>query len=92
LRAMGVGPDLAGAAAAVDLAGAVVDEGVRHLATTGDVDVDEVLAYDLAHSAAAIENARAVLDYGSLGEVEARIACAFVADAVYGVATRTLWR
>ena len=89
---MRVGPDLAAAAAAVDLAGAVVDEGVRHLATTGEVEVDQVLAYDLAHSAAAIENARTVLDYGSLGEAEARIACAFVADAVHGVATRTLWR
>ena len=89
---MRVGPDLAAAAVAVDLAGAVVDEGVRHLATTGDVEIDQVVAYDLAHSAAAIENARSVLDYGSLGEAEARIACAFVADAVHGVATRTLWR
>ena len=92
MHAVRVGPDLAAAAVAVDLAGAVVDEGVQHLASTGEVEVDQVLAYDLAHSAAAIENARTVLDYGSLGQAEACIACAFVADAVHGIATKTLWR
>jgi (2S)-methylsuccinyl-CoA dehydrogenase len=85
-------PDLAAAVAVVDLARAVVDDGVRHLATTGDVDADQVVAYDLAYAAAAVENARAVLEYGSRGEAEARIACAFVADAVYDVATKTFWR
>jgi (2S)-methylsuccinyl-CoA dehydrogenase len=70
----------------------VVDDGVRHLATTGDVDVDQVVAYDLAHAAAAVENARTVLEYGSRGEAEARIASAFVADAVYEVARKTFWR
>ena len=87
-----IAPDLASAAAAVDLARVVVDDGVRHLATTGDVDADQVVAYDLAHAAAVVENARAVLEYGSGGEVEARIACAFVADAVYEVAIKSLWR
>jgi (2S)-methylsuccinyl-CoA dehydrogenase len=84
--------DLAAAAAAVDLAASVVGAGVRHLATTGDVDADQVVAYDLAHAAAAVENARVALEYGSRGDVEARIACAFVADAVHDVAARTLWR
>jgi (2S)-methylsuccinyl-CoA dehydrogenase len=85
-------PDLAAASAAVDLARAVVDDGARHLATTGDIDADQVVAYDLAHAAAAVENARAVLEYGSRGEAEARIACAFVADAVCDVATKTYLR
>jgi (2S)-methylsuccinyl-CoA dehydrogenase len=89
-RAMSAAPDLAAAASAVDLATSVVEAGVRHLATAGDVDADQVVAYDLAHAAAAVENARAVLDYGAKGEVEARIACAFVADAVYDVAARLL--
>jgi (2S)-methylsuccinyl-CoA dehydrogenase len=84
--------DLAAAAAAVDLATSVVAAGARHLATTGDVDADQVVAYDLAHATAAVENARAVLEYGSRGEVEARIACAVVADAVHDVAASTLWR
>jgi (2S)-methylsuccinyl-CoA dehydrogenase len=70
----------------------VVDDGARHLATTGDIDADQVVAYDLAHAAAAVENARAVLDYGLRGEAEARIACAFVADAVCDVATKTYLR
>jgi (2S)-methylsuccinyl-CoA dehydrogenase len=85
-------PDLHAAAVAVDSARAAVDDGARHLATAGDDDADQVAAYDLAHAAAAVENARAVLEYGSRGEAEAGIACAFVADAVYDVATKTLWR
>ena len=84
-----VEPDLTAAAAAVDTARSVVDSGVAHLA---DADTDQVVAYDLAHAAAAVETARAMLDYGGKGEVEARIACAFVADAVHDVATRLLGR
>jgi (2S)-methylsuccinyl-CoA dehydrogenase len=90
--ALPAAPDLAAASAAVDLARAVVDDGARHLATTGDIDADQVVAYDLAHAAAAVENARAVLEYGLRGEAEARIACAFVADAVCDVATKTYLR
>ncbi|HEV7887143.1 MAG TPA: acyl-CoA dehydrogenase family protein [Acidimicrobiales bacterium] len=84
--------DLSAAADAVDAATTVVRTAVRHLAAQGDADANQVLAYDLAHAAAAVENARAVLDYGGKGEVEARIACAFVADAVYDVAVRILGR
>jgi (2S)-methylsuccinyl-CoA dehydrogenase len=85
-------PDLSAAAAAVDVAKGVVAGAARHLAEAGDLAADQVLAYDLAHAAAAVENARAILDYGAKGEVEGRIACAFVADAVYDVRTRILGR
>ncbi|MEY2477569.1 MAG: (2S)-methylsuccinyl-CoA dehydrogenase, partial [Actinomycetota bacterium] len=85
-------PDLTAAAAAVDLAKGVVDAATRHLAAAGDIDANQVVAYDLAHAAAAVEIARAVLDYGAKGDVEAGIACAFVADAVYDLGTRTLGR
>src|SRR5207302_10899333 len=88
---MAVAPDLTAAADAVDLAKGVVDGAARHLAGA-DVDANQVATYVLAHAAAAAENARAVLDYGAKGEVEARIACAFAADAVYDVMTRTLGR
>ena len=89
---MPAAPDLTAARAAVGVARSIMDEGARHLAARGDVDADQVVAYDLAHAAAAVENAAAVLVYGERGEDEARIACAFVADAVYELATRTLWR
>jgi (2S)-methylsuccinyl-CoA dehydrogenase len=85
-------PDLAAAAAAADLASSVTAAAARRLAGLGDLDAHQVLAYDLAHAAAAAANAQAVLDYGAKGEVEARIACAFVADAVWDVATRILGR
>ena len=89
---MSIEPDLTGAAAAVDAASKAVDTGFATLAASGDADTDQVLAYDLAHAAAAVETARALLDYGGKGDLEARITCAFVADAVHDVATRLLGR
>ncbi len=50
------------------------------------------VAYDLAHAAAAVRTAVAALDYGALGHDEARIACAFCADAVADVAGRVFGR
>ncbi|TML63904.1 MAG: acyl-CoA dehydrogenase [Actinobacteria bacterium] len=82
-------PDLKAAAAAVELAREVVE---RCAAGLGDIDDNQVVAYDLAHAAAAVEIARSVLDYGALGDVEARLACAYVADAVHDVASRILGR
>ncbi|MEY2433781.1 MAG: (2S)-methylsuccinyl-CoA dehydrogenase, partial [Acidimicrobiaceae bacterium] len=85
-------PDLSAAASAVDLAQGVVRAGVGALATTGSIDDNQVLAYDLAHAAAAIETARTLLDYGGQGDVEARITCAFVADAVAELAAKIFGR
>jgi (2S)-methylsuccinyl-CoA dehydrogenase len=56
------------------------------------VDTHQIVAYDLAHSTAAVEIARAVLAYGSRGPVEASLATAFAADAVWDLATRLLGR
>ena len=84
-------PDLAAAADAVGLCQAVVDRTAHRLAAAG-VDDNQVVAYDLAHAAAAVATARATLDYGALGEVEARIACAFVADAVADLAGKIVGR
>ena len=88
---MPAAPDLTAAAEAVDLATSVIDGAKKALAGI-DIDANQVVAYDFAHAAAAVENARAVLEYGAKGDAEARIACAFVADAVYDVAVRTLGR
>ncbi len=89
---MGSAPDLAAAAAAVEKASDVVAAAAAHLAATGGVDPNQWAAYDLAHGAAAVEGARAVLDYGGRGQVEGGIACAFVAEAVFDLATRLLGR
>jgi (2S)-methylsuccinyl-CoA dehydrogenase len=77
---------------AVALARGVIEVAGRHLAAGGEVDANQVAAYDLAHAAAAVEAAAAAVDYGQHGDVEARIADAFVADAVHDVATRLLGR
>jgi (2S)-methylsuccinyl-CoA dehydrogenase len=85
-------PDLMAAAAAVTKAQSVVDAGVAALVEAGGPDAAQVLAYDIAHAAAAVRTAEAVLTYGAQGDTEARIACAFVADAVADLATRTIGR
>ena len=87
-----VAADLTAAADVVELARTVVDAGTRALKAGGGPDVDQVLGYDLAHAAAAVETARSMLDYGALGDSEAAITCAFVADAVGELASRLFGR
>jgi (2S)-methylsuccinyl-CoA dehydrogenase len=85
-------PRLSGAHEAVSLAAALVASGASRLRDAGDLDAHQAVAYDLAHAAAGVEAARAILGYGAQGELEGRIACAFVADAVHDFASRTLGR
>jgi (2S)-methylsuccinyl-CoA dehydrogenase len=89
---MSTAPDLTSAAAALDLARAVVGEGVRTLAAGGGPDAQQVLAYDIAHAAAAVETARSMLDYGAKGELEGLLTCAFVADALHDLVSKVAGR
>ena len=89
---MSASPDLDGARIAVDREASVVEAGARHLAASGDVDTDPVVAYDMVHAAAAVETARTMLEYGERGAVDARLACAFDADVVHDLAAKCLWR
>lgn len=83
-------PDLKAAANTIDAADKLVATAAHRLASTGSVDSDQVLAYDLAHVASAAETARAMLAYGAKGEVEARLTCVFVADMAAETMAR-LW-
>jgi (2S)-methylsuccinyl-CoA dehydrogenase len=85
-------PDLTAASAVVELASQVVQQGTKTLAANGGEGANQVLAYDLAHTSAAVETARAMLDYGTHGDLEAKLACAFVADAVGELASRLFGR
>jgi (2S)-methylsuccinyl-CoA dehydrogenase len=85
-------PDLQAAAEALALSRAIVDRGIAALVEAGGPDTAQVLAYDIAHAAAAVRTAEAFLDYGSHGDTEARMACAFAADAVADLATRIIGR
>src|SRR5687768_7546297 len=84
-------PDLTAAAAAIDLARGVVGAATGRLAELG-LDDNQALAYDLAHAASAIEMSSGLLDYGAKGDVEGRLTCAFVADAVHDLATKIYGR
>jgi (2S)-methylsuccinyl-CoA dehydrogenase len=85
-------PDLDAASAAVEATRQVVQAGLVHIAETGSVDDDQVVAYDLAHAAAAVETARTLLGYGAHGDTEAGITCAFGAEAVADVAAKLFGR
>jgi len=85
-------PDLDAAAAAVAVAASVVVSATAALADAGGPDTAQVLAYDVAHAASAVRTAEAVLGYGSFGDTEARIACAFAADAIADLAGRVIGR
>src|SRR6476620_10982425 len=93
--------ELRAASAAVELAGSVVNNAVRHLAdlasengkvSVAALDQHQAVAYDLAHAAAAVEGSRVMCGYGEHGEVESMLARAYVADAIHDVAARALGR
>ncbi len=85
-------PDLTAAAAAIELAESAVHRGIRHLAELGGPDVNQVLAYDVAHAASAMATARSMLDYGAKGTTEAALTCAFVADAFRDLVAKLIGR
>ncbi|MFM8862684.1 MAG: acyl-CoA dehydrogenase family protein, partial [Acidimicrobiia bacterium] len=84
--------DLASATDAVEAAAAVIDSAVRTLAASGGADAHQVIAYDVAHAASAVATCRSMLDYGARGDLEARLACAFVADAIGELVPRVFGR
>jgi (2S)-methylsuccinyl-CoA dehydrogenase len=85
-------PSLTDAAQAVDLAQELVDQACAAVRGHGGTEANQVVAYDVAHAAAAVATARAALDYGALGDVEARIAGAFVGDTVADLAGKVAGR
>lgn len=82
--------DLSTASQLISTAQRVVDHAVDQLAKAGGVDSQQSFAYDLAHAASSLATARATIDYGARGDVEARIAAAFVAQALSDIAGRVL--
>ena len=84
--------DVAQAAMVVGLADQAIGLAVRRLAELGGPDRQQVFAYDLAHAAAGIATAKAMLPYSERGDVEARLTCGFVADAVHDVVSKLIGR
>ena len=85
-------PDVPAAANAIDLADQVVKSAIHPLASSGGPDVNQVLAYDIAHAAAGVATAKSLLDYGAKGDVEARITCAFAADVLHDLSAKVIGR
>jgi (2S)-methylsuccinyl-CoA dehydrogenase len=85
-------PDLDAAAGVLRLADEVIAAAVARLSELGGPDAQQVFAYELAHGGAGIATARSMLSYGAKGDVEARLTCGFVADAVHDLASKLLSR
>jgi (2S)-methylsuccinyl-CoA dehydrogenase len=85
-------PNLAGADEAIALAERAIALAATRLAELGGPDAQQVFAYDLAHAAAGVRTARSMLAYGERGEVEARLACGFAADAVHDLVSKLIGR
>ncbi len=95
-------PDLlAIAGAAVARATEVVDTATATLARAAStdgrlsvekLDAHQVLAYDLAHAASALEGCRVMLTYGEHGEIQSKLARAFIADAIADIGARLIGR
>ena len=84
-------PDLTTAAAVVEIAADRCTAALDYIADHNGIDDNQVLAYDLAHAASAVTAARSLVEsYGPKGDTEAAITCAFVADAVADLTTRTV--
>ncbi len=85
-------PDLLAAAAAIDLADSAIATAIARLTELGGPDQQQVLAYELAHAGAGIATAKAMLDYGTKGDIEARLTCGFAADAIHDLMTKLIGR
>ena len=83
---------LTAAAEAIDLAQHLVDQACAAVREHGGIDANQVVAYDVSHAAAAVATAKATLTYGALGDDEAKIATAFVADVMADLAGRVAGR
>jgi (2S)-methylsuccinyl-CoA dehydrogenase len=85
-------PDLKGASELLASAEQVITRALTNLKALGGPDAHQTLAYDIAHAASALATARAGLAYGAKGDVEAKLASAFLALALSDVASRVLGR
>ena len=85
-------PDLQAAAAAIELAEQAIGKAIARLTELGGPDAQQVLAYDLAHAGAGVATAKSMLQYGALGDAEARLTCGFAADVVHDLATKVIGR
>jgi (2S)-methylsuccinyl-CoA dehydrogenase len=89
------------ASEAVDRAATIVEGAAKRLAeasaddgriSVARLDQHQALAYDLAHAAAGVEGSRAMLAYAEHGDLESKLARAYVADAVWDLGTKLLGR
>lgn len=89
------------ASAAVDTAAGIVEQAARRLAelsadggriSVSELDRHQVLAYDLAHAASAVAGCRVMLAYAAHGPFEAKLADAYIADAIWDLGTKLLGR
>jgi (2S)-methylsuccinyl-CoA dehydrogenase len=70
--------DLTAAATVIDGVASLLRRATKRLAESGGPEIQQVLAYDIAHASAALETSRSLIDYGAKGNAEATFGWAFV--------------
>lgn len=85
-------PDLQTAASVIATAQSMVNTAIAQLKSKGGPEKNQTLAYDIAHVAAAVATANSLLTYGSRGDAEGNITCAFAADMVHDFVSRLIGR
>ncbi|MGA7834527.1 MAG: acyl-CoA dehydrogenase family protein [Acidimicrobiales bacterium] len=84
--------DIDHAAGLIERGDGVIASALAVLDERGGIDLNETLAYDLAHAASSLAAARCCLDYAEKGETEAHLVAAFLAIALGDLAGRVVGR
>ncbi len=94
---LGPDPDLELARNELAKSEQLVNHALNFLKSQGEnsnqiVDTQQSACYEIAHASAGLTMARAAIEYGAQGRLEAQIACAFCADAITDLRSRTIGR
>lgn len=85
-------PDISQAALVVAEANNILDNALETLKKSADSEEQQVIIYDLAHIASGIKMAQSAISYGSLGELEAKHSCAFIAQILSDLVSKSFGR
>ncbi len=69
-----------------------VNRSIENFRRNLSLDDDQAIAYDLAHLASAVQAARSALNYARKGELQLKLAQAYVADVVHQIVSNSLGR
>lgn len=85
-------PDTIQASLVVTSANNILNSAIDTLKNSTNPEDQQVIIYDLAHLASGIKMAQSAINYGSLGDLEGKHACAFIADIISDLISKSFGR